>query len=113
MRTEEKHDEYCHCPKCQQSKTLGALLRPKVNLIRHLDGRLTAQLPMWATTSMNTIAKDLIEQLNGGEGLFYTAIFKWSQVQNVEDFFKGIGYEVIHIDDREKDRKLKELLNED
>jgi hypothetical protein len=112
MKYEKRHDEYCHCPKCQQSRTVETLLHPNVNLIRHLDGRLTAQLPMWASTSMNTIAKDLIKRLDGNEGLYYTAEFKWLQVGEVEEFFNDLNYEVVHIDKREDDRKLKKLLGE-
>ena len=103
----DSDDPNCHCEQCLIAGTRDQLLRPKVNLLRELslvegddDERIVAQLPIWASTSMNVIAARLIEELDGHKGLFYTAEFKWQDAERVEEFFIDLGYEINHIDKR-------------
>lgn len=88
----------------------------QVNLIRHLFSNypfsLCVQFPISSTENMTEVAKPLIDELEGKPGLFYTAWFKWSDVQRVKEFFQGLGYTIHYVDEREKDKELALLLGE-
>jgi outer membrane receptor for ferric coprogen and ferric-rhodotorulic acid len=90
-----------------------------VNLIRHEPFKdcphdLTAQFPMWWTReNMNDVAAPLLREIGGKTGLGYTCQFEWKDYERVKAFFVGLGYAIVDIDERKRDRKLRAMWGEE
>lgn len=72
---------------------------------------LIVQLPIWSNEDMYHICKPLVDEIGGYRGLGYTAWFRWSDRNRVEEFYKKLGYDITHIDEREYDKKIRAMLS--
>ncbi len=79
-----------------------------------MDGHpfdLVVQLQIWSKGDMYEIAKPLLQEIGGANGLGYTAWFMWIDRNRVKEFFSSLGYETIDIDQRAEGCRKKNMFN--
>lgn len=72
---------------------------------------LTVQLPQWSDSDMREIARPLLNEIDGRQGILYTASFRLDDLARVVEFFEGLGYEITIVDKRDKMRKFSEMVD--